>query len=122
MANGSDLAPHRELSSKFYAGNKRRQELTSRTLSNLFPPCGLAVATATDSMVYKSDVIAASRLPSDGWTDEKKKQNTKAGKTTAWGSKAVLVLIGVRLGLDGVNPIYHESIKVSLMVLKKDGV
>jgi hypothetical protein len=25
----------------------------------------------------------------------------------------VLILIGLRLGLDGVNPIYYDSIKVS---------
>jgi len=65
-------------------------------------------------MVYKSDVIAASKLPSDGWSDdEKTKQQIKLEQNTVWGSKAVLVLVGVRLGLDGVNPIYHESVKVS---------
>ena len=30
-----------------------------------------------------------------------------------WGDRAVLILVGIRLGLDGVNPIYHDSIKVS---------
>jgi cysteine protease ATG4 len=30
-----------------------------------------------------------------------------------WGDKAVLILVGLRLGLEGVNPIYYESIKVS---------
>jgi len=29
-----------------------------------------------------------------------------------WGGRAVLVLIGIRLGIDGVNPIYYETIKV----------
>lgn len=29
-----------------------------------------------------------------------------------WGERAVLVLIGIRLGIDGVNPIYYETIKV----------
>jgi len=86
-----------------------------RTLGNSFPLCGLAVATATDSMVYKSDVYAASNLPSDGWTDDNdSKRASKHGKNNgSFGSKAVLVLIGIRLGLDGVNPIYYESIKVS---------
>jgi len=30
-----------------------------------------------------------------------------------WGGRAVLILIGVCLGLDGVNPIYYDTIKVS---------
>ena len=85
--------------------------LTGRTLSNSFPLCGLAVATATDSMIYKSDVITASKLPSDGWTDEETR-NPATSRNSAWGSKAVLILVGLRLGLDGVNPIYHESIQV----------
>lgn len=29
-----------------------------------------------------------------------------------WGGRAVLVLVGVRLGIDGVNPIYYDTIKV----------
>ena len=30
----------------------------------------------------------------------------------AWGDRPVLLLIGVRLGIDGVNTIYYETIKV----------
>lgn len=86
-------------------------KLTTRTLGNSFPLGGLAVATATDSIIYKSDVIAASRLRAEGWAeDDAKRTSSSSG---AWGSKAVLVLIGMRLGLDGVNPIYYDSVKVS---------
>jgi cysteine protease ATG4 len=90
-----------------------------RTLTNSFPICGLAVATATDSMVYKSDVYAASNLPSDGWADladditTTPRSSSSPRGTLRWGDKAVLILIGLRLGLDGVNPIYYDSIKVS---------
>jgi hypothetical protein len=31
---------------------------------------------------------------------------------STWGDRAVVVLIGIRLGLDGVNPIYYDTIKV----------
>ena len=30
-----------------------------------------------------------------------------------WGDRAVLVLIGIRLGIEGVNPLYYNTIKVS---------
>jgi len=66
--------------------------------------------------VYESDVCAASNLISDGWAEDRehsgKARRTTATRHAAWGSKAVLILIGIRLGLDGVNPIYHESVKV----------
>lgn len=87
-----------------------------KTLANSFAPAGLAVATATDSIVYRSDVYAASSIPSDAWTDaavdkEKRRQSTGSRLPSGWGGKAVLILIGIRLGLDGVNPIYYDSIK-----------
>jgi hypothetical protein len=34
-----------------------------------------------------------------------------------WGGRAVLVLVGIRLGLDGVNPVYYDTIKVRLPYL-----
>ena len=33
-------------------------------------------------------------------------------KLSRWGGRAVVVLIGIRLGIDGVKPIYYETIKV----------
>lgn len=68
-------------------------------------------------MIYKSDVYAASNLSSAGWFDEEvgaapasKRSSSERGRV--WGDKAVLILVGLRLGLDGVNPIYYDSIKV----------
>lgn len=94
-----------------------------RTLGNSFGLSGLAVATAVDSIVYKSDVLAASNLPSGAW-DQAASSSTPSRPATSgrsgmaaqkqvWGDKAVLILIGIRLGLDGVNPIYYDSVKVS---------
>lgn len=90
-----------------------------KTLANSFPPCGLAVVSATDSMIYKSDVYAASNLQAKGWSDTASSGGRRPSAASSrasmqWGDKAVLVLVGIRLGLDGVNPIYHESVKVGL--------
>lgn len=92
---------------------------TLKTLANSFAPCGIAVATATDSIIYRSDVYAASNLPSDDWNrisptfnpSRKKKRDNAEAKEGKWGERAVLILVGIRLGLDGVNPIYYDSIK-----------
>jgi cysteine protease ATG4 len=73
-------------------------------------------------MIYKSDVYSASALSSKGWFDEdsdpnaSKRSSSERGRR--WGDKAVLVLVGLRLGLDGVNPIYYESIKVNFTQLQ----
>ena len=85
-----------------------------RTLANSFPLAAVTVVTATDSMVYKSDVYAASRMSSDGWSEADPKSKRKSSqRISQWGSKAVLILVGIRLGLDGVNPIYYDSVKAS---------
>ncbi|KAJ7442937.1 hypothetical protein B0H11DRAFT_2251214 [Mycena galericulata] len=49
----------------------------------------------------------------------KEARDGKGGKpeTRAWGDRPVLVLLGIRLGLDGVNPVYYETIKVRAVVL-----
>lgn len=78
-----------------------------RTLVNAFPEAGLGVAIAADGVVYQSDVYAASH-PHVG--------SPRRHVRSSWGSQAVLVLIGIRLGIDGVNPIYYEPIKVSAVL------
>jgi cysteine protease ATG4 len=71
---------------------------------NAFPECGLAVALATDSTLYQSQVFAASH----GDTSRSPRRQHTAG----WGERPVLLLLGIRLGIEGVNPIYYETIKV----------
>ena len=88
-------------------------------MTNSFPLCGVAVTTANDSIVYRSEVYAASNLPSDGWTDGEvptspPRSLASRRSNSTWGDKAVLILIGIRLGLDGVNPIYYDSVKVRM--------
>lgn len=66
-----------------------------KSLVNAFEPAGLKVVNFVDGTVYASEVESAAKEGSDRW------------------EKPVLILIGLRLGIDGVNPVYHESIKVS---------
>lgn len=65
-----------------------------KKLVNDYEPAGIKVVSCVDGTLYENEVVAAG-------TKEKK-----------WEDK-VLVLINLRLGIDGVNPIYHEAIKVS---------
>lgn len=88
-----------------------------------FEDAGLEVVVAVDSVVYQTDVYAASCTPrgptaaaaaangSKGSAIGASKQK-KAQQAPKWGDRAVLVLVGIRLGIDGVNPIYYDSVKV----------
>lgn len=78
--------------------------LESRALVHAFPKAGLGVSVAADSVIYQSDVYAASHSPIGS-----PKRHTRK----SWGNRGVLVLIGTRLGIGGVNPVYYEAIKAS---------
>ncbi|KAJ7210146.1 hypothetical protein GGX14DRAFT_626527 [Mycena pura] len=103
-----------------------------RSLVNGFPACGLGVCVTTGSTLFQSEVFAASHSPDallctrlvapsrghgastslhrqahGGKADGQAKPETRA-----WGDRPVLLLLGIRLGLDGVNPVYHETIKM----------
>lgn len=84
-----------------------------RSLANSFPICGLSVVSAQDGIIFRSDVLNASNTTTDGWEplSPRKKIPTSVHRTT-WGNQAVLILVGARLGLDNVNPIYYDSVKV----------
>ncbi|KAJ7433638.1 hypothetical protein B0H11DRAFT_757814 [Mycena galericulata] len=106
-----------------------------RTLVEAFPACGLGVSVATDGTLFQTEVFAASHSPgalaalhhvpahspssshghgarssSHGHGGHGK--DGKKPETRAWGDRPVLLLLGIRLGLDGVNPIYYETIKL----------
>jgi hypothetical protein len=76
----------------------------SRELVHAFPKAELGVSVAADSVIYQSDVYAASHNPIGS-----PKRHTRK----SWGNRGVLVLVGTRLGIDGVNPVYYEAIKAS---------
>ncbi|KIK80202.1 hypothetical protein PAXRUDRAFT_159269 [Paxillus rubicundulus Ve08.2h10] len=73
-----------------------------KTLVHAFPEAGLGVSIAVDGVVYQSDVYAASNVHIG---------SPQRHARSLWGGRPVLVLIGIRLGIDGVNPIYYEPIK-----------
>jgi hypothetical protein len=88
----------------------------TRSLTNAFPACGLGVSAATDGIIFRSDVFAASNTDDGEWGPviqglpwSAKPHPAQAG----FGSKAVLVLVNVRLGTNTVNPIYYDSLKVT---------
>lgn len=61
---------------------------------NAFEPAGLSVVSVSDGSIYRTEVEAAAR-----------------GEKGEW-ERPVLVLVNLRLGIDGVNPVYHEAVKV----------
>ena len=80
--------------------------------------CGLEVVVGADGVIYASEVYAASNVKRDeggGTTGLKTSGSGKHGKKQPlkWGGRPVLVVLGIRLGIDGVNPIYYNSVKVS---------
>ncbi|PWN28513.1 peptidase C54, partial [Jaminaea rosea] len=68
-----------------------------RKLVDEWPQAGLGVSTATDGVVYLNEVRRAAKAPSNS-----------AGEKRA---RPVLILINVRLGLEGVHPTYYDSIR-----------
>ncbi|KAJ7718815.1 hypothetical protein B0H16DRAFT_1608276, partial [Mycena metata] len=112
-----------------------------RTLVDAFPICGLGVSFATDGTFYQTDVFAASHSPaissssnpssshghgsvsshghgrgstSSSAYSHGSRRKEKDGKeeTKRWGDRPVLLLLGIKLGIEGVNPVYYETIKL----------
>ncbi|KAH9028417.1 peptidase family C54-domain-containing protein [Lactarius hengduanensis] len=73
-----------------------------KSLVQNFPEASLGISVAVDGQIFQTDVYSASHPPT---------QSPRPRKLSRWGGRAVVVLIGIRLGLDGVNPIYYETIK-----------
>jgi len=83
-----------------------------RRLAHEFPEAGIAVSVAADSVIYQSEVYLASNLGSVQLQNGAPKAPPNSSKKSKWGNKTVLVLIGMRLGIDSVHPIYYETVKV----------
>ena len=67
-----------------------------KALVNGWDGAGMEVVEGSDGTIYRDEVAA-----------------TSCGKAGEDWSRPVLVLIGLRLGIDGVTPVYYDSIKVS---------
>lgn len=64
-------------------------DIRHRELCQDFPAAQMGVAAAVDATVYVPEILAAS----ESW------------------SKPVLILLNLRLGLNGINPIYYPAMK-----------
>ncbi|KAG9018739.1 Cysteine protease atg4 [Tulasnella sp. 427] len=76
-----------------------------KRLTASFPEAGLSVSVASNNEVFASDIYAASNQnvePAD---------TLKTSRRSKWGGRSVLLLICIRLGIDGVNPVYHDGLK-----------
>ncbi|TRM65040.1 peptidase family C54-domain-containing protein [Schizophyllum amplum] len=71
-----------------------------KNLVSAYPLAGIGVVVGMDGALSKSEVFTASYSQ---WSDD--------DHALEWGDRPVLVLLNLRLGLDRVNPIYHDTIK-----------
>ncbi|KAJ6598047.1 hypothetical protein B0H10DRAFT_2441493 [Mycena sp. CBHHK59/15] len=93
-----------------------------RTLADAFPAAGLGVSVATDGTLYQTEVFAASHSSIAASVSSHASHgrgspsgHSKGGKDARekmWGYRPVLLLLGIRLGLDGMNPICYGTITI----------
>ncbi|KAJ6483461.1 hypothetical protein DFH09DRAFT_1461520 [Mycena vulgaris] len=102
-----------------------------RMLVDVYPVCGLGVSVATDGMC-QTGVFAMSHsrasssrghgVCSPGLYRRRHSHGTAHGhghakpETRGWGDRPVLLLLGIRLGLDTANLLYHETIKMCILL------
>ncbi|KAI8450500.1 hypothetical protein BY996DRAFT_6417315 [Phakopsora pachyrhizi] len=89
-----------------------------KALTNNFIPAGIGVVTDVDGTVYRSDVYAASVFPNPYGGQNRRSEGLSA---TTW-ERPVLILVNLRLGLDGVNPSYYEAIKATFTFPQSVGI
>ncbi|KAL1746927.1 peptidase family C54-domain-containing protein [Schizophyllum fasciatum] len=71
-----------------------------KNLVGAYPLAGVGVVVGMDGCLSKAEVFTSSHSQ---WTDE--------DPAVDWGYRPVLILLNLRLGLDRVNPVYHDTIK-----------
>ncbi|KAJ7845780.1 peptidase family C54-domain-containing protein [Mycena leptocephala] len=92
-----------------------------RTLVAAFPAASLGVSVAADGTLYQTEVFAASHSPiaassessaasvsshgshGRGSSSGHSKGGGKGAREKVWGDRPVLLLLGIRLGLDGLG-------------------
>ncbi|KAN0133892.1 Peptidase family C54 domain containing protein [Lactarius tabidus] len=83
-----------------------------KSLVQNFPDASLGISVAVDGQIIQTDVYSASYSPNI----------PRPRKLSRWGDRAVVVLICIRLGIDGVNPIYYETIKALYTLPQSVGI
>ena len=74
-------------------------DVSFRSLVQSFPEASLGISVAVDVQIFQTDVYSASHSP----IQSPHPANYRDGEV-----RAVVVLIGIRLGIDGVNTIYYR--------------
>jgi cysteine protease ATG4 len=70
------------------------------------------VSVDIDSTLYQTQVFASSH----GDMNVRSRRRRQIGNSTAtWGDRPVLLLLGIRSGIEGVNPIYYNT-KVNFVI------
>jgi hypothetical protein len=75
-------------------------DISLRSLIQSSPDASLGILVAVDGQIFQTDVYSASHSLTQ----------PRLRKLSRWGDRAV-VLIGIRLGIAGVNLIYYETIR-----------
>ena len=96
----------RERSSGFARSVHLSLLILPRRLTTAFPDCGVSVHFASTSEVFESEVYAASHASAP--------QSDSKSSVSKWGGRPVLLLVGIRLGIDAVTPVYYDGIKVGI--------
>ena len=78
-------------------------DISFRSLVQSFPDALLSISVTVDGQIFQTDVYSTSYPPT---------QSSRPPQSIEMGARAVVVLLGIRLGIDGVNPIYYETIRV----------
>lgn len=78
-----------------------------KQLVSEFGDAGIAVELAHDGVFYLDEVRAAA-----GAATPSKSAKSRQAAAISW-RRPVLILVGIRLGLESVNPIYYESVKAT---------
>ncbi|KAF7760326.1 hypothetical protein Agabi119p4_11002 [Agaricus bisporus var. burnettii] len=93
-----------------------------KRLVNEFPRSGVGVSVAKDGVLSQTDVFLASHADSSTTTRTHSKSTSSTSQALHWGDRPVLILVGLRLGIDGVNPIYYETIKTLFTLPQSVGI
>ncbi|PWN48706.1 hypothetical protein IE53DRAFT_182586 [Violaceomyces palustris] len=80
------------------------------------PEAGIGVTVASDGVFYLDEVRSAAAAVDQGVGPSAK------GRSCHTWQRPVLILIGIRLGLDGVHPMYYDSVKETFSFPQSMGI
>ena len=78
-------------------------DVSCKSVVQSLPNASHGISAAVNGHIFQSDVYSTLHPPT---------KSPCPHKLSRWGGRAVVVLMGIRLVIDGVNSIYYETIKV----------